>query len=321
MNEKTTNADRISVVIVALNVRDLLKDGLLSVYRETRGRAFEIFVADNGSTDGSPEMVSGEFPAVRLIKNGANLGFPKANNIVLDEILREKTSGYILFLNPDTVVRERAIEKLASYLDGNPDVAAVAPAMILPDKTFQPGTGGFLPSALTTFNYFFFLFKLFPRKAKSFYIDQAAFSEKAAFVRVEWLSGGCLMIRRSVVERIGPMNEGYFFCGEDLDWGRRMRDRGLPLHYLPSAFVIHHQGATYDRMFQKVNTRWLEMLFRFVRKERGPAECGLVRAFAAGGFAIRFVVQGALYVTKRGAPEKAKLKKIFRFLVFSLTGI
>lgn len=321
MTEKAETTKKISVVIVSLNVRDLLRDCLRSVYEGTRGLAFEIFVADNGSTDGSPDIVADEFPAVRLIKNGQNLGFPKANNIILRKILEEKTSGYILLLNPDMVVRDWAIEKLASHLDGNPNVAAVAPAFLLPDHTFQTGTGGFLPTALTTFNYFFFLFKLFPKKAKSFYIDQAAFSVKAPFVRVEWLSGGCLMIRRSIVERIGPMNEDYFIYGEDLDWGRRMTRQGLELHYLPSASVIHHHGAIYDKMFRKINTRWLQMLFLHVKRERGELEYGLVRAFAAGGFSIRLFIYGVLYLTKRDAPTKAKLKKVFRFLTFSLTGI
>jgi len=313
---------RLSVVIVTWNARDFLRDCLESIYRETAPSAvdFEVFVVDNGSDDGTADMVAGDFPAVRLIRNSENLGFPKANNMVLEIILREKRSDLITLVNSDMVITGRAIEKMAAFMSENSGMAAVGPALLLPDGRFQVGTGGYLPTALTMFNYFFFFFKIFPRRVKSFFIEQAALAKKGGLVPVEWLTGGSLTIRRETVERIGPMDEVYFFYGEDLEWGRRMKRKGLRLGYLPLAQVVHYHGVTYKTVLSEANTKWLRMLFHFVRTDRGPLEYALVRVFAVGGYFIRFSFFAVDYLLRRTPEAKYKLREIGRFFIFSLTG-
>jgi len=313
---------KLSIIIVTWNARDFLRDCLASIYRDTSPSAvdFEVFVVDNGSADGSPDMVAAEFPAVRLIRNSENLGFPKANNMALEVILREKCSSLITLLNSDMVVKDRAVEKMAACLNVNPAIAAVGPAFLLPDGRFQVGTGGFLPTARTMFSYFFFLFKIFPRRSKSFYFDQAALAGVSGVIPVEWLSGGCLTIRRDVVERIGPMDEVYFFYGEDLEWGRRMKRHGFRPAYFPSAQVVHYHGVTYKTVLSEVNTKWLRMLFHFVRTERGRFEYCLVRAFASAGFFLRLIFFAAARLFRPTAASRQKLREVRRFFIFSLTG-
>jgi len=321
-NARPNRVPRLSFVIVTWNARDFLRDCLESIFRETSpsGVDFEVFVVDNGSDDGTADMVAAEFPTVRLIRNSENLGFPKANNMALEIILREKRSDLITLVNSDMVITGRAIEKMAACLEANPDLAAIGPALLLPDGRFQVGTGGYLPTAWTMFNYFFFLFKIFPRRAKSFFIDQAALANKGGLIPVEWLSGGALTIRRETVERIGPMDEVYFFYGEDLEWGRRMKQAGFRLGYFPVAQIVHYHGVTYKTVLGEVNTKWLRMLFHFVRTERGPFEYALVRAFAAGGFFLRLIFFACARLVGRTPASGQKLQEVRRFFIFSLTG-
>lgn len=310
----------VSIVIVAWNAKEFLRQCLYSVYRETQEIAFEVFVVDNASSDGTSEMVKTEFPQVRLIRSEKNLGFAKANNVALRLILKEKTSDYVLLLNSDAVVKDRAVDKLAFYLERTEEAQAAGPALILPDGGFQTGSGGFLPSAWTGFAYFLFLFKLFPEHIKSFFINQAHFAKKRKIIEVEWLSGACLMIRRRAVERIGLLNEDYFFYLDDIDWGLRMKEAGLRLHYFPGASVLHYHGITYKDIFREINTRWLGMLYGYVRMRRGQVESVAFRFFSAFGFFLRLS-----YAISQGLLEKndslmKKIQELYGFLVFSLMG-
>jgi N-acetylglucosaminyl-diphospho-decaprenol L-rhamnosyltransferase len=321
-NDRAKRPPRLSVVIVTWNARDFLRECLDSIYGETSPSAvdFEIFVVDNGSDDGSADMVAADFPSVRLIRNSQNLGFPKANNMALERILKEGRSDLITLVNSDIVIEDRAIEKMAACLNANPGIAAVGPAFFLPDGRFQVGTGGYLPTAWTMFNYFSFLFKVFPQRARGLFIEQAAFTGKEELVPVEWLSGGCLTIRRAAVERIGLLDEDYFFYAEDLSWGRRMKREGFLLAYDPQAKVVHYHGVTYRTVYAEVNTKWLGMLFHYVRKDRGAFTYGLVRIFSVCGYFFRLLFFTAGWLIHRTPAARQKLLEIRRFFTFSLTG-
>lgn len=310
----------VSIIIVSWNVRDFLEACLRSVYRETASLPIEVIVVDNGSSDGTPEMVERDFPAVRLFRYGENLGFTRANNVALRMVLQEKTSRYILLLNSDTEIRERGIEELAAYLDKRPEVDAVAPALILPDGRFQPGAGGHFPSWTTGFNYFFFLFKLFPRKAPGLFIDQARLMRKKAPVALDWLSAACLLVRREIVERAGVLNEDYSIYADDIDWGLRMRRAGGLLHYLPRVRILHYHGVTAKHVTGEMNTKWLKMVYFYVRQEKGAVQYALFRAFSVCGFFLRFAAYAVLAGPKKEGYYPQKKRELKSFLLFSLRG-
>jgi N-acetylglucosaminyl-diphospho-decaprenol L-rhamnosyltransferase len=317
------------VVIVAWNVRPFLEACLRSIFDHdgpgdpgaSPGSGVEVFVVDNGSTDGSAEMIAEEFPRVRLIREPKNRGYPAANNIALRAILAEKTADVVILMNSDIVARDHAVDRLAGHLARHPGVAAVLPALVLPDGRFQIGVGGFLPTAGTLFSYFFGLHKLFPVRARSLFIDQKSVAKRVPYLSVEWLSGACLAVRREAVERIGLMSEDYFFYAEDLDWGRRMKAAGLTLRYWPGVRVVHHHGATYQDVYREVNTAWLRMLFRYVRAERGRADYVLSRLFASAGFLARTIAHAARSFPWTRKASRRKVREVFRFFVFSLTGV
>lgn len=316
----TEQKKRISIVIVTWNVKEFLKQCLHSVYKETKGLKIEVVVVDNASTDGTSEMVKEEFPQVRLITAEKNLGYTKANNLAIRTILNEGQSDFILILNSDTVFQNNAVDQMAFYLINNPDVGGVSPALILPDGKFQTGTAGFLPTAWTGFAYFFFLFKLFPKKIKSFFIEPSYFSKKGKIVSVDWMSGACLMLRKETLEKTGLMDEEYFIYADDIDLGKRMKQEGFLLHYLPWLHVLHYHGITFDKIHKRTNTDWLVMLYAYVRKERGQIEYLLFRLFSIEGFFLRLFLYVLLFGLKRDAATKKKVKDMYHFFLFSLRG-
>ena len=136
----------ISIIVVNLNTRELLRECLASVFRSTGSLSMEVIVIDNGSSDGSAEMVLTDFPAVGLIRNSTNEGFARPNNVGM-----ELAQGrHVLLLNSDTVVDPGACPTLVRFLDEHPDVGACGPMLVYPDGRMQRSAKGF-PSTLPSF--------------------------------------------------------------------------------------------------------------------------------------------------------------------------
>ena len=129
----------VSIIIVNWNTRDLLKQCIKSIHQQTTVQ-FEIFVIDNASSDGSAKMIAGEFPNVHLILNTENRGFASANN----QAIPLAKGKYILLLNPDTKILDKAIDKMLSYLSNTVDVGAVSCKLLNGDGTLQKSVGNFL---------------------------------------------------------------------------------------------------------------------------------------------------------------------------------
>ena len=327
---------RISVIVVAWNAREFLRKCLASVDRETRRHPYETVVVDNGSTDHSAEMVKAEFPSAALLRNDRNEGFVKGNNRALRRILAEARSDYVLLLNSDAVVNDGAVDRLADFLDAHPEAGGAGPALILPSGAFQTGPGGWLPSLRSAFDYFFFVYKLLPRSSRPLFIDPNAerntgthhlivlksgqLSDVSPYFspdfhrRVDWLSGACLMLRRSAVERAGLMNEEYFLYADDIDWCGRMTRQGIALYFLPGVRVVHFHGLTAKTIHKKTNTRWLKFLFRYVRLNRGLFEALFFRLIAAAGFGLR------AFIHSLRSPFSQKTGEMAAYAIYSLFG-
>ena len=116
------------------------------------------------------------------------------------------------------------------------------------------------------------------------------------------------------------MDEKYFIYADDIDWGKRMKQEGFSLHYLPWLHVIHYHGITFDKIHKRTNTQWLAMLYSYVRKEKGQIEYRLFRLFSIGGFFLRLFLYVLLFGLKRDAVTKKKVKDMHHFFLFSARG-
>lgn len=239
----------LSIVIVSYNTKDLLKECLRSVYKNTGGLNHEIIVSDNGSIDGTIEMIKNEFPRVRLIKNGENLGFPKANN----KGMEAAKGDFVLLLNPDTVILSGSLILMMNFMKENPEAGAVASRLLNADGSNQPSVSKF-PDLFTLFVRFcvprFVSGKIkellansnLKKKLGSQINSYFSLRNVEAPTEVDDVSGACLLIRRKTMEEVGFLDNKFFLYCEDIDWCYRARKKGWKIIYLPAAKVIHYGG-------------------------------------------------------------------------------
>jgi len=123
----------LSIVVLCWNDVKVIGDCLRSIYQETQGIDIEVIVSDNGSTDGSVEFIHQFYPRARVLENGTNLGFAKGNN----EGIARSSGRYVLILNPDTIIRDRALEKWVAFADCHPEAGAFGCRVLNPDGSFN----------------------------------------------------------------------------------------------------------------------------------------------------------------------------------------
>ncbi len=257
----TQSKSSISIVIVSFNVETLLKECLASVYRETTEAAFDIWVVDNHSRDNSVQMVKDSFPDVHLIENDRNLGFPKANN----QAVARSTSDYILLLNPDTIVRDGAIDKMVRFMDEHPDVGVSGCRVLNEDGSLQLACRRSIPTPRVAFYRLTGLSRLFPN-SKTMARYNLTYLDPNAPHEVDAVSGAFLVIRRKVVDAIGVLDESFFIYGEDMDWCIRAKKAGWKVMYYPHAQIIHYKGVGCKTNNLKTTYEFYRAMVLFHRK-------------------------------------------------------
>ena len=236
---------QIAVAIVNWNTRDLLRACLRSVLVEDPA---EIVVADNGSLDGSIEMVRGEFPSVTVVVSPENPGYGAASN----RAIARCTAEYIVLLNSDTELRPGALRALGDYLGAHPRAAVLGPRLLNPDGTLQASCFPF-PRPLLP---------LMKRRTSRFRHDRSE--------PVPWVVGAALAVRRTAFEGIGGFDESYHMYFEEVDLCYRLRKAGWETHFTPAAEVIHVIGAsTQQRRAEMLLRTRLSSLEFFRRHHRG----------------------------------------------------
>lgn len=223
----------LSIVIVNWNTRELLKNCLESVFRTVRDMAFEVLVVDNASKDGSAEMVRQDFPRVRLIANSENRGFGAANN----QALHCMQGRYALLLNSDTVLTEKAVYELFSFMEAHPGAAMACGQLLNRDGSKQHSFANF-PNLVTLMTNAPLLEALFPRRYPS-----KRYRYKVP-IEVDSGIGACLMVRKAAMDQVGLFDERYFFFFEETDWAYAMHQAGWKTFYVPSAVIYHLQGQS-----------------------------------------------------------------------------
>jgi N-acetylglucosaminyl-diphospho-decaprenol L-rhamnosyltransferase len=236
----------LAVVIVSWNVQSLLAACLRSLFADLAQSDLEaqIWVVDNGSADGTPEMVAEAFPFVHLIASHENLGFVRANNCALREIqsLRPQIPELVWLLNPDTEVQPGAAAALVSALDAHPRAGVAGTRLLNPDGSLQHSAFRF-PGLVQM------AFELFPLPARLY---DSPFNgryprrlyEGAIPFLVDHPLGAAMMVRAEAIASVGLMDEGFFMYCEEIDWCWRMRKAGWFAVCAPAARVIHHAGQS-----------------------------------------------------------------------------
>jgi N-acetylglucosaminyl-diphospho-decaprenol L-rhamnosyltransferase len=228
----------VSIIIVNWNTRDRLAACLQSIAAIGSANqlpALEIFVVDNASTDGSPDMVRAQFPQVQLIVNPDNVGFARANN----QALRLSHGDYVLLLNSDTVLSENFLPPLIEFLQQHSRAAIAVPKLLNADGSFQ-GSGAAFPTFISEL----LLITKLARLIVGPYAPSPRPRSGEPARSVDWASGAALMLRRSAIDQVGLLDEKYFFYSEETEWCWRFRRAGWEVWYLPQVEIIHFGAAS-----------------------------------------------------------------------------
>lgn len=230
---------QLSIIIVNYNVCHFLEQALISVSKASKKLDVEIFVVDNNSADGSVAMLKTKFPHVKLIENAGNVGFSKANN----QAISIATGEYILLLNPDTVIEVDTLDKCVAFMNAHPQGGGLGVKMIDGKGDFLAESKRGFPTPWVAFYKIFGFAKLFP-KSKKFGHYHLGYLDKDKTHEIEVLSGAFMLLRKSVIDITGSLDEDYFMYGEDIDLSYRIIKHGFKNYYFSDTRIIHYKGES-----------------------------------------------------------------------------
>lgn len=300
----------LSVVIVARNCRDVLKECLDSVFASDAGLVTEVIVVDNASADHTLEMLRSNFPDVHTVESEVNLGFTRGNNLAFT-LARGRN---ILLLNADTVVpTPGALADLVRFLDAHPSYAAAGCRLVYPDWQHQVGDAGYAPTPSSVIAHALGLATLFPRFGRGLFLSSRQASGRVPR-DVDWICGACFLIRRTVLDTVGGLDERFFIYAEDIEWGVRIRRHQHRIAYLPWISIVHQGGATWraDGAI-KVPTAWLDNLGRLYASRVSPATWWLTWPLLGVGFAVRAGLATAVAAVTRRGQRASKARALWTF--------
>lgn len=267
----------VSIVIVNWNTRDILRNCLRSIYEQAGEVNFEVVVIDNGSTDGSVQMVKNDFQQVILIENSRNRGFAAANN----QGMKISRGRYVLLLNSDTLVLEQAVAKMVYFADKHPEAAVFGCRILNPDRTLQR-TCFMFPSIINLLLSSTYLYKLFPRN-RFFGRERMTWWDRQDMKEVDVVTGCFMLVRRKAIEQVGMMDEQFFMYGEETDWCYQFHKAGWKVMFTPEAEIIHLGGVSSGQVkLEMLLQLWGSILLFFKKNEGRPAHtaaCFLVAVF------------------------------------------
>jgi len=282
----------LTVIIVNWNTSELLSRCLASVFRNAGNVNFEVVVVDNGSVDGSCQMVEKDFPEVRLIKNHVNKGYAAA----LNQGMRIAVGRYMLLLNSDIIICEGSIGRTMAYASARPRAAVVGCQVVEEDGRVRMTCFDF-PSVFSVFCEQSGLSRLF-KNSRLFQRERMLWWKRDTERQVNVVSGMFMLVRSEAVRDVGLMDENYFLFFEETDWCRRFVRSGWELLFWPGAKVIHHHGGGQSgkKDARRVFVIYRKSQIRYFRKNHGILSALAVRVILLADALSRTTILSLLIV-------------------------
>jgi GT2 family glycosyltransferase len=295
MTSEIYGADSVSIIVVNFNGGLLLSHCIA----ESLKQACEVIVVDNDSTDDSMNILETTFsddPQFISIRNNKNIGF--ASGCTIGAGLA--TKDYLLFLNPDCLLQKNSVEKLFSNLKSTDDVGMTGGLLINPDGTEQGGGRRAIPTPWRSFVRAFGLTRFADRWPKlffDFHLHKQPLPDQP--LKVEAISGACMMMKGEVLESVGHWDESYFLHCEDLDLCMRFRLKGWGILFVPDAVVVHHLGVCSRSRPIFVEWHKHKGMMRFYGKFFKHQYPGLLMWLVAIGVWFRFCAVLGCHISRR----------------------
>jgi len=264
----------LAIIIVSYNTGKLLRACLDSVRAdlERSGLEGELWVVDNGSSDGSAAMVRERFPEVNLLALRENIGFAAANNAALREISEGGEqcvpSRYVLLLNPDTTVQPGALGALAAFMEEHPDAGVAGAQLRSPDGSFQHSAFRFPTLAQIFLDFFPLHYRLINSRLNGRY--PRAWYERGEPFEIGHALGAAMMVPGRAIAEVGLLDERFFMYCEEIDWCWRMKRAGWRVYCVPRAVVIHHEAQSTRQFRDEMVVQLWRSRFRLFEKHYSP---------------------------------------------------
>jgi GT2 family glycosyltransferase len=275
----------VSIVMVCWNNKAYLGPCLDSLYEAGLQYSFDVVVTDNGSTDGTQEMLREKFPEVQLIENGQNVGLSRASN----QGIKATQGRYVLLLNDDTLVNAPSLDAMVEFLETHPEAGAVGGRLLNGDGSFQAGYANF--STLRE------EFLIATHLGELLWEGYPSHEDDSQIKQVGWLSSACLLLRREALDEVGLLDEEFFIYGDEADLQYRLQQAGWQVYYLPDAYTIHFGGRSMNRWRRRKMVYRGKMLF--YRKNYGPLRTGLLRLLFGTLSLVKMLPWGVAYALPR----------------------
>ena len=298
---QTSVAD-LSIIIVSWNTKKYLEECLTSLRAMDGKLSAEVIVVDNGSTDGSPEMVRTQFPEVILKETGANLGFAGGNNVGI----KEATGKYVCLINSDVNVPPDCLPKMHSYMEQNPTIGLLGPGMLYTDGRVHR-SGMRFPTLWNLLLRALFLDVLLKRSSffggylmKDFQFDRTT--------DIEVLNGWFWMARREALNKAGLLDERFFMYAEDVDWCKQFHLAGWRVVFYPEARALHYGGASAANAPSRFNVEMQRANLKYWKKYHGRVSLFLYLLIGCLNYAIRAAGWGLVYLMRRSSRYRAEIE-------------
>lgn len=293
---------KLSIVIICWNDWKVIENCLSSIFAATHAVEYEVIVSDNGSTDGSVEKIRAQFPAVRVLENGANLGFARGNNAGI----RQARGEYVLILNPDTIMHEGSLDGWVRFADGHPEAGAFGCRVQNPDGSYQrsarpfPTISRYLVSA--------FGLRFLGHWKRSVLSDEYEGWEGDTEREVDWQSGCCVMLRRDLLNQLGGFDEQFFYQFEEVDLCRRVWNAGFRIRFTPQVSITHLGGQSVNRFPVRFAIEVCRNGYRYFYKHYGAKGARRYRRMLLTKLRIRQAGYGLANLVRPNDAVKGRLE-------------
>ncbi len=290
----------VSIIVVSYRTREMTLECLRSVKRETRRASYELLVVDNASNDGSAEAIAKEFPDIRLMALGSNVGFAQGNNIAA----REAKGKYLLLLNPDTVVLDGAIDRLVAFAHARADAGIWGGRTLYGDGSLNPTSCWHRMTLWNVFCRTAGMAALFPR---SEFFNSEAYGgwDRSTEREVDVVTGCFLLIGRELWERLGGFDPKFFMYGEEADLCLRAAKLGARPAVTPQATIVHYGGASEQAETEKT-IRLLAAKAELIKRHWPPPSRRIGLFLFSLWPLTRAIAVSSAALTLGGAPRQAR---------------
>jgi GT2 family glycosyltransferase len=299
---------KLSIVIISWNDWAVIENCLRSIFEGVHKIEYEVIVSDNGSTDGSTERIRAQFPAVRVIENGANLGFAKGNNVGI----RAAQGEYILILNPDTIIHDGSFDRWVEFADRHPEAGGFGCKVLNPDGSFQ-NSGRPFPTVWRTLIAALYLQPL-GYLGKAFVSDSYRGWQGDVEREVDWHSGCCVMFRGELLGKLGGFDERFFYQFEEVDLCYRVWEAGYPIRFTPEASITHLGGQSVGRFPTRFAIETFRNGYRYYHKHFGRKGAKRLRRVLLIHYGVRLFGYRLLHMVKPSEALNGRLE-VFRVAI------